>query len=64
MREFERWYADGYGVFSKRAMTSDGSSEADDEREIRMLDAEVVEDVECGRGEAVSGRRFYEGGLC
>lgn len=39
VREFERWYVDCYGCFSKRGMT--GATVDDDEREIRMLDAQI-----------------------
>ncbi len=39
VREFERWYADSYGCFSRTGITNDRSTEADDEKEIRMLDA-------------------------
>jgi len=38
VKEFERWYADIYGPFSKRGITNDKSTEADDDAEIQMLD--------------------------
>lgn len=39
VREFERWYADSYGILSRGGITDDQSTEADDDKEIQMLDA-------------------------
>lgn len=68
VREMERWYADSYGAYSTRGMMNDTSTEADDEREMQMLDAvdtrcaKIVDEREVrGRGSARAGSAVRPG---
>lgn len=62
VREMERWYADTYGAFSSRGIVNDTSTEADDAREMQMLDATDTKSAEIVQNRESRGRKSTRAG--